>query len=90
MRAAETDTGHLYHAKTHNMKEALRNILPLYRISKWKIILLGCVILSWIAIHLPVFQNTASRLFFSFDINYLRQFDELGCLPAFFNNFFAQ
>lgn len=90
MQAAETDTGRLYHAKTHNMKEALRNILPLYRISKWKIILLGCVMLSWIAIHLPVFQNTASRLFFSFDINYLRQFDELGCLPAFFNNFFAQ
>ena len=72
------------------MKEALRNILPIYRISFWKVVLLACTILCWIAFHLPVFQNTASRLFFTYDLSYWQQFAEIGSLPAFFNHFFAQ
>ncbi len=72
------------------MKEKLRNILPIHRLSPWKITLIGCLLLAWIAFHLPFFQNTASRLFFAYDFTYWEQFSSLGSLPSFFNHFFSQ
>lgn len=77
-------------SKSNTMKEAIRNILPLYRISRWKIILLGCLLLGWIALNIDAFQNTAMRLFFTYDIQYWQSFSLLGEIPSFFNNFFAQ
>ena len=72
------------------MKNLIRNILPVHRISSGKLTFLGCLLVGWIILHLPFFQNSSFRLFFTWDPSYWKQFGEPGMLAAFFNNFFSQ